>query len=245
MVSLEALRAAFRGLRLERMGDPPQERLSRERFGDPPQLEAIETVRVDMGDPIIVVREVLGQHLGAADLWDGGDLVAETLCQHAEERDRIACSYGYCVDHPRDGLVLTPEEWDALRPLPIGSASPDFFAFDDPRYLGSFWVNFGTTYSLEPSRQAAASYTVETAMAKIQRAMEVPVELPEPEAERARALILESYRPAERPTAACSACPALVAPEDLWVGKKYGNALCDPCMTKWEKAGRAKRTGEF
>jgi hypothetical protein len=149
-----------------------------------------------------------------------------TPCQHAEERDRIACSYGYCVDHPRNGLVLTPEERTALRPIPINSGSTPLN-----------WLAIGilpNTGTAARTHEAAPSYTAESAIEEIRLAGERPNEG-----------LAARYRPVEGPTAACSACPALVAPEELWVGKKSGIALCDPCMTKWEKAGRAKRTGEF
>ena len=54
-----------------------------------------------------------------------------------------------------------------------------------------------------------------------------------------------AYAPAEGPTSACFQCGRNVPPADLFVGKRSGIALCEPCLEKWEKAGRAKRTGEF
>jgi hypothetical protein len=120
-------------------------------------------------------------------------------------------------------------------PIPIGSDSPLRWGIH----------SILSTGDAPETRAAAPSYTVETAALEAIREVMAPAELLEPEADRARALILASYRPLEGPTAACSACPALVPPEELWVGKKSGIALCDPCMTKWEKAGRARRTGEF
>jgi hypothetical protein len=180
LVSLEALRAAFRGMRLIR-----------------------EIVETDMGNPVTVIREILHGRLGA----DADRLVDEASFREVEERA-------------------------ALRPIPIGSASPDLFAFADPRYLGSFWVDYG----LESTRRAAPSYTAESAMEEIRRVTS---------GEGTDPVGAAAYRPLEGPTAACSACPALVAPETLWVGKKSGIALCDPCMTMWEKAGRARRSGEF
>lgn len=47
------------------------------------------------------------------------------------------------------------------------------------------------------------------------------------------------------PTSACWDCGARVPPQDLWVGKKSGVGLCEGCMGRWEKAGRAKRSGDF
>ncbi len=47
------------------------------------------------------------------------------------------------------------------------------------------------------------------------------------------------------PTSACWACGALCRPEDLWVGKRSGAALCEHCIEKWEAEGRARRNGEF
>ena len=47
------------------------------------------------------------------------------------------------------------------------------------------------------------------------------------------------------PTSACWECGGLCPPEDLWVGKSSGVALCDDCMGNWEAAGRARRNGEF
>ena len=54
-----------------------------------------------------------------------------------------------------------------------------------------------------------------------------------------------AYAPAEGPTSVCFQCGRNVPPADLFVGKRSGIALCEPCLEKWEKAGRAKRTGEF
>ncbi len=47
------------------------------------------------------------------------------------------------------------------------------------------------------------------------------------------------------PTSACWACGALCRPEDLWVGKRSGVALCEDCIENWEAAGRARRNGDF
>jgi hypothetical protein len=47
------------------------------------------------------------------------------------------------------------------------------------------------------------------------------------------------------PTSACWECGALRRPDDLWVGKRSGAALCEDCIGKWEAAGRARRNGEF
>ncbi|HLB31084.1 MAG TPA: hypothetical protein VJN91_06105, partial [Gammaproteobacteria bacterium] len=49
----------------------------------------------------------------------------------------------------------------------------------------------------------------------------------------------------EPPTSACYDCGALVRPEELYVGKQSGWALCEACLGIWVDAGRAKQGAEF
>ena len=131
------------------------------------------------------------------------------------QREAIRAFYGYPTRGPADFVF-------PFRTASGGCVIP-------AEALGSLWPA-GT------QRVAAVSYvgTEETAMEAIRLAGE--------QSNEGRA---DQYRPVEGAVSSCTACPALVAPEDLWVGKRSGIALCDPCMDKWEKAGRAKRTGEF
>lgn len=46
-------------------------------------------------------------------------------------------------------------------------------------------------------------------------------------------------------TTACWDCGREMPVEDLWVGTATGTALCEACLDRWARAGRAKRTGEF
>ena len=125
-------------------------------------------------------------------------------------------------------------------PIDPVAAIAEFLRLVEVHPLGSGEVlpEYRTLSSLWPAGQGPppASYTgtEETALEAIRLAGERPNEH-----------LADRYRPQERPTAACSSCPAIVAAEELWVGKRSGIALCDPCMDKWERAGRAKRTGEF
>lgn len=229
LVSLEALRAAFRGMRLERagpgrsgnlvprpepvhfnapcrlerMGDPPQERVTLDRFGDHCPVEAIrETMQVHMGEPITVIREIALPHR-AEDC---------PICREIAPSYRILPNYlvGVALAPSVDGVV--PVALSSLWPMIVGSSWPAGERPPAVSYTG------GENGALEAIRLAG---------------------------ERPNEGLAAQYRPVEGPTATCSACPALVAPEELWVGKKSGIALCEPCMTKWEKAGRARRTGEF
>jgi hypothetical protein len=193
----------------------------------------------DLPQDVLAERAPAGeelQHIGIGTRLDGEllphraedcpicrELHGNPACQHTEERDRFACSYGYCPDSSYRilpnyvvGVALAESvdrvAWVALNSVWTGSSSPAGERPPAVSYTG------GENGALEAIRLAG---------------------------ERPNEGLAAQYRPVEGPTAACSACPALVAPETLWVGKKSGIALCDPCMTKWEKAGRAKRTGEF
>jgi len=50
---------------------------------------------------------------------------------------------------------------------------------------------------------------------------------------------------AEGPTSVCMDCGRLVKPEELYVGKQSGMALCEACLGIWVAAGRAKQGAEF
>lgn len=133
---------------------------------------------------------------------------------------------------------LVCADWEAARELAAGQRLRHPLSSMAP----AAWVNPGTTFTHMATDGAPLSYTVETAaLDAIREAVAVPAGPLDGARDRQRA----TYRPLEGPTSPCSACDAQVNPAELWVGKRSGIALCDPCMDKWEQAGRARRTGEF
>ena len=168
-----------------------------------------------------------------------------------QDAEAIRASYGYPtplhVTGPNTGDVhrLTPGRQDCpicreLAPSvapaePIGpiedirQAVEQIIACDfaplDAAMLGSFWI---------PGALRASSWTAERTLEEIRRLTT--------EGTGGGAA---AYPPVEGPTSACFQCGRNVPPADLFVGKHSGIALCEPCLEKWEKAGRARRTGEF
>lgn len=57
--------------------------------------------------------------------------------------------------------------------------------------------------------------------------------------------MLAGLKAKEGPTSACWDCGRLVKPEEIYVGKQSGTALCKVCLGIWVAAGRAKQGAEF
>ena len=122
-------------------------------------------------------------------------------------------------------------DWWAVRELAVGRRIRHPLSSGEP----ATWINMGTTYSMPLTELAAPSYTAARALEELRR-------MTTAEGTGGGAA---AYAPAEGPTSACFQCGRNVPPADLFVGKRSGIALCEPCLEKWEKAGRAKRTGDF